>query len=460
MIRSTGRYVCFFLAVEFASWEISTFSAQGFLPPPFLHARPPSSTWAQNGDGEGIADNVHGSWIGANSTGVVSALRSMDHIFVFGVGYTGEWFCRTVRHIAEETFNAGTKDLNRPRISASTRCPEKAHLLRTSGLVDDVHIFDIENEYKGLDARGRAALSSSSHVLVTCPPVADFDQDPLITLHLDVLRSSARLRWVGYLSTTGVYGNHDGAWVHEDSDTLCGATIRPSMRLRLAAEQEWLRPSFVKESQPRELARKEHEVQTQMHNAPQLPVHIFRLAGIYGPGRSALDTVRRVMLREESEARSTLASSGGVTDSAMALQWVNRIHVVDICGVLLASIARPSPGTVYNVADNCPASRQEVLTFASKLLLNSTKPTVTEGHITERASRDALDLLIANVLSSSGRADSSTSERRMRTLNKENKRVQNTRLSNELKYSLRFPTYVEGLGQILTHEAYFEVGEH
>ena len=141
----------------------------------------------------------HGATVVAAATAKSGA--RIEHLFVFGAGYTGQWFCKAAR----ELENDGV------RISASTRSRSRADGLEASGLVDDAHVFDLDDAYSGLDAAGCEALAAATHVLVTCPPVADFDRDPLLALHGDLLRASERLRWVGYLSTTGVYGNHDGA---------------------------------------------------------------------------------------------------------------------------------------------------------------------------------------------------------------------------------------------------------
>ena len=155
---------------------------------------------------------------------------------MFGAGYTGQWFCKAIRELDEGRGGAGGERRSAVRISASTRSREQAEGLEASGLVDDAHAFDLDEAYLGLDAAGQAALRSATHVLVTVPPVADRDRDPLLALHGDLLRSSARLRWVGYLSTTGVYGNHDGAWVDESSQTLKGVGEgRPAINFSMTA---------------------------------------------------------------------------------------------------------------------------------------------------------------------------------------------------------------------------------
>jgi nucleoside-diphosphate-sugar epimerase len=135
------------------------------------------------------------------------------------------------------------------------------------------------------------------------------------------------IRWLAYLSTTGVYGDRGGEWVEEDSP-LSPSTERG--RRRLAAERQWLA----------------------LHASHGLPVHIFRLAGIYGPGRNQLMSVA------DGTARRIVKPG----------QVFSRIHVEDIATVLEASMARPNPGAAYNVCDDLPCPPQEVIAFAAELL--------------------------------------------------------------------------------------------
>ena len=135
------------------------------------------------------------------------------------------------------------------------------------------------------------------------------------------------LEWCGYLSTTGVYGDHQGGWVDEATD------VRPNLgrgARRVAAEQAWLI----------------------MHERYGLPVHIFRLAGIYGPGRGILEQVRAGRARR-------IVKPG---------QVFSRIHVDDIAATLRASMRQPNPGAIYNVCDDVPESPARVVEFACRLL--------------------------------------------------------------------------------------------
>ena len=151
-----------------------------------------------------------------------------------------------------------------------------------------------------------AALAAATHVLVSVPP--DAAGDSVLVHYGDQLAAHGSLRWIGYLSTTGVYGDTGGALAEESAP--CNPTNARS-RWRLDAERAWL-----------VLAKNK-----------RMPLHIFRLAGIYGPGRSTLDNVRA--------GRARRIDRPGYKFS--------RIHVADAAGVLRASIAAPRPGTIYNV---------------------------------------------------------------------------------------------------------------
>jgi len=217
------------------------------------------------------------------------------HALVLGLGYTGEALARAL--VADGW-----------RVTATVRAPERARALSASSGVDVRAQLD------------RDAWAGVTHVLSTVPPVNG--EDPMLALHaLDLV--AAAPRWVGYLSSTSVYGDHAGAWV--DEETACAPTSARG-RDRLACERAWL--------------------------ALDLPVHVFRLAGIHGPGRSALDAVRR------GEARR-IVKPGHV---------VSRCHVDDIVAALRLSMARPCPGRIYDVADGAPCGSDEVTAIACELL--------------------------------------------------------------------------------------------
>lgn len=220
-------------------------------------------------------------------------------------------------------------------------------------------------------------LAEASHLLVSIPP--DGEGDVVLRRHGDDIAACAEnLEWIGYLSTTGVYGDHDGAWV--DETTPC-TPISERGRRRCRAEEGW-----------RRLGEK-HSIAT----------HVFRLAGIYGPGRNPFARIR--------EGRARRISKPG--------QLFSRIHTADIAAVLEASIRRPRAGAVYNVCDDEPAPPGDVLAFAAGLLGMEAPPEVPleEANLSEMG----------------------------RSFYAENKRVCNRLLREELKVSLAYPTYREGL---------------
>jgi nucleoside-diphosphate-sugar epimerase len=284
-------------------------------------------------------------------------------LFCFGLGYTALSLARSLR--AEGWSVAGT-----------TRDVGKQARLAGAGF--EMHGFDRDRPL----ADAAAALADATHVLASIAP--DEAGDPVLAHHLKDLCRCAELTWVGYLSTTGVYGDRGGAWVDE-ADPVAPTMART--RRRVAAEGHWL--------------------------ASGLPVHIFRLAGIYGPGavRNALDAVR----------------GGTARRIVKAGQVFGRVHVDDIVQVLRASIAKPNPGAIYNVADDEPAPPQDVIAFACELLGVAPPPEVPY---------DAAEL---SPMARSFYAD--------------NRRISNDRIKRELGVSLRYPSYREGLRAILEQEA-------
>ncbi|MBZ0262914.1 MAG: SDR family oxidoreductase [Hyphomicrobiales bacterium] len=220
-----------------------------------------------------------------------------------------------------------------------------------------------------------------THLLISAPPGEH--GDPVLRLFQAQLQElSKSLKWVGYLSTTGVYGDRGGDWVDEESP-LEPTTSRGQRRLE--AERSWLR----------------------LYREFGLPVHLFRLAGIYGPGRNQLLTVR------DGSARRIIKPG----------QIFSRIHVEDIAGVLAASIAKPNPGRAYNVCDDEPCPPQEVVAYAADLLGLPLPPETPfeEAELSPMA----------------------------KSFYAESKRVSNRRIKAELNYRLIYPNYREGLRALL-----------
>ena len=219
------------------------------------------------------------------------------------------------------------------------------------------------------------ALARATHILSSIAPGPM--GDPVLARHAAEIAAS-RARWVGYLSTTGVYGDHAGGWVDE-ATPLSPGTDRG--RQRVVAESEW--------------------------QALGLPLHIFRLAGIYGPGRGPFEKVR------DGTARRIIKPG----------QVFSRVHVDDIAQVLAASIAHPNPGAVYNVCDDDPAPPQDVIGHAAALLGMPMPPAV------------AHDDAVMTPMAASFYAES--------------KRVRNDRIKSELGVQLIHPDYRAGLAALL-----------
>ena len=226
------------------------------------------------------------------------------------------------------------------------------------------------------------ALNAATHLLVSAAP--GDEGDPVLAELRDAIAERAgQFEWVGYLSTTGVYGDHGGDWVSEDAP-LTPATKRGQARVE--AEAAW-------------------------RAIPGLPLHIFRLAGIYGPGRGPFAKVR------DGTARRIVKAG----------QVFSRIHVADIGRTLAASIDRPNPGAAYNVCDDDPAPPQDVIAYAAELL---GRP------VPEAVPFDKADL-----------------SPMARSFYAESKRVRNDRIKDELGVELLFPDYRSGLRALLAAEA-------
>ena len=228
-------------------------------------------------------------------------------------------------------------------------------------------------------------IATASHILISAAP--DAEGDPALRdWGAAIARRGSGLSWLGYLSTTGVYGDHQGGWVDEDT-ALAPSTRRGQWRV--AAEAAW-----------QDLAR-----------AHGLPLHTFRLAGIYGPGRGPFAKVR------DGTARRIVKPG----------QVFSRIHVEDIAQVLAASIARPRPGAVYNLCDDDPAPPEDVIAHAARLLGLPLPPAIPfdEAEMTPMA----------------------------RSFYAESKKVRNDRIKDELGVRLRYPDYRAGLAALLAGES-------
>ena len=277
----------------------------------------------------------------------------------FGHGYTA-------RALARRLVPQGW------RVIGTTRSPEKAETLAAEGVE---HLV-----WPGADMR--PALAAASHVLVSAGP--DAGGDPVLAaLRDDLAAVAGKLDWLGYLSTTGVYGDHGGGWVDE------ATPVTPSTRrgaLRAAAEQDW--QALAAET--------------------GLPLHIFRLAGIYGPGRGPFAKLRAGTARR-------IVKPG---------QVFSRIHVEDIAQALAASMVRPDPGAIYNLCDDEAAPPEDVIAYGAELLGLPVPP--AEPYETAEMTPMA------------------------RSFYAESKRVRNDRIKRELGVVLKYPDYRAGLRALAT----------
>ena len=300
------------------------------------------------------------------ATGALQHPARGNRLFCVGLGYSAMALAR--RLIGKHWRVAGT-----------CRSAAKADALRAIGI--EPFLFDRNAPL----ADAAAALAGTTHLLSSVPP--DAAGDPVIDHHGNDLVRLEGVKWTGYLSTTGVYGDRGGDWVTE-RDAL--RPIGPRGRARVAAEEAWLGLGHVGHK-----------------------VHVFRLAGIYGPGRSALDTLR--------EGRAKRVVKQG--------QIFSRIHVDDIATILEASIAKPDAEAVYNVCDDEPAPPQDVIAYAAALLGVPAPPEVPY----EEAAKSMSEMA--------------------RSFYAESKRVSNRRIKGELGVTLAYPDYRIGLKALLASGA-------
>lgn len=291
---------------------------------------------------------------------------TQKRLFCFGYGYTADFLGRSLKQQGGDWSLAGT-----------TRTIPKRQALRESGI--DAYIFDT---YRPLHDP-QLMMKDTTHLLISTP--TDQDGDLVYRIHENDLARMPKLEWVGYLSTLGVYGDRDGAIVDETTE-LRPSSIRGSRRAR--AEGDWL----------------------SMFKDYGLPVHIFRLAGIYGPGRSAVDSVKAGIARRILKPGHAFS----------------RIHVEDVVETLLASFKNPTPGEIYNVVDDEAAPSHEVIAYACRLLGRDPPPLVPF----DEANLSPMSLSFYS----------------------ENKRVRNDKIKQKLGVQLRYPNYRAGLEACLKAE--------
>jgi len=271
----------------------------------------------------------------------------MKHLLCFGFGFTAEHLAKILPR-------------DKWRISGTARTVDGVGHMASVG----VNGF----EFDRLDEIPRDV----THILCSIPP-NEQGCPAALKFHSQLQRPC---KWTAYLSTTGVYGNHDGGWVNEETP-LTPSSARA--RRRVLAEQQW----------------------------QEFGAHIFRLPGIYGPGRSQLDSVRDGTARRITKPN----------------QIFSRIHVEDIASILAASIAEPNTGRVYNVADDEPCPPQDVVAYAAQLLGVAPPPEIKfeEANLSPMA----------------------------KSFYDDSKRVSNARIKTELGVILKYPNYRVGLKALL-----------
>ena len=280
------------------------------------------------------------------------------NLILFGLGYTGT-------AVAARAAALGWQ------VTATSRSPSGRQAPPGVDLVDF--------------ADALAPLNETTHVLQTAAP--DEHGDPALARYGDAIRASPRLRWAGYLSTTGVYGDRDGGWVDEDTPV---APTAPRAQRRVEAEQAWVAA------------------------LPGRPVDLFRLAGIYGPGRSAFDDLR------SGQARRVLKPG----------HLFGRIHRDDIAAAVLAAmqqVREPGP-LVLNLADDEPAASADVTAEAARLLGVPPPPLIPFAEA-------------VGSMSVMGRS-----------FWNENRRVRSEKTQARLGLRWQYPTFREGLRAILQQE--------
>lgn len=257
------------------------------------------------------------------------------------------------------------------RIIGTTRDEDKAVRLMNEGVEPRI--------WPGADMI--PALNAATHILISAGP--DDAGDPILAqLETEIAARADQFEWVGYLSTTGVYGDHNGDWVDEETP-LTPATKRGIARVE--AEAAW-------------------------QAIPDLPLHIFRLAGIYGPGRGPFAKVRNGTARR-------IIKQG---------QVFSRTHVADIARILAASIKKPNIGSIYNVCDNDPAPPEDVIAYAAELL--------------GMPIPEAIDYETADMTPMA------------RSFYAESKKVRNDKIKTKLGVELLYPDYKTGLKALLARE--------
>jgi len=275
-------------------------------------------------------------------------------ILIFGYGYVAQYLSLELLKFGWDVYCT----------SRSLRCVSNQNLK----IID----FKLENIIP--------VLNSVEMILSTVPP-NDNDIDPVLKIiSKKIISLKDNYLWLGYLSSTSVYGDHKGEWVNEL--TICNANS-PKIEKRLFAEKSWIN----------------------LYSQYNLPTHIFRLAGIYGPANNCLERIKK-------GKNFTTIKKG---------HYFSRIHVLDISHILIRSMLNPTPGEIYNVSDDEPAPLNVVDQYGAELL---SMPQLLEIPFEKTHLSNAMNLFFSA-----------------------NKRISNEKICRALNIKLIYPNYRIGLSK-------------
>ena len=285
------------------------------------------------------------------------------NIFCFGFGQVAKNFIRKI-------------NLENIAVDLSVTSREKSHFF----FLNDIRYESFQFSEDSYDEKLIDNLKSSDHILISIAPVNGID---IVIKNFQNLFEKSKIKWITYLSATSVYGDHNGEWVDEKSKT--NPTSLNGID-RLNVEKSWMELAASKD----------------------LPVHIFRLAGIYS-------NESNILVRLKSGEAKIINKQN---------HFFSRIHVEDVANILFKSLENFKAKEIYNISDDKPASAEEVISYGSKLI-NIEKPKTVEL--------------------------SSIESEIIKNFYKDSKKVSNKKMKNFFSYKLKYSSYIEGLRYIRNH---------
>ena len=284
------------------------------------------------------------------------------NLVCFGFGLTAQYF---VRELLKNKYKVNLITTSRSKV--------------LNKKFENIHYKNFYFEDYKFDEKITKYILSATHILISVPPKDR--RDLVVENFYNEIISSKKIKWLAYLSSTSVYGNHNGKWVNESSKLLSSNYAGIN---RIVAENNWLK----------------------LHKYKLIPIRIFRLSGIYS-------TERNIFLR---------LANGQVRYVKKNNHFFSRIHVADIAQVLFKSLAYSKAGEIYNVADNKPSPYEQTVFYACNLMGIKTLKPISFNDLKEGEMKDFY---------------------------KDSKKVSNKKIKEDLKVKLYFPTYKEGLKNIL-----------